>query len=158
MKKIVYAFCLLVFVFGVGMVYRAEVVADNNRVIAEFQNEVPRECFFEEDSSALTAEAIANLDAQIAWMKKHPQYSFLVRGFAAKAEDENDTSAEYALMLGERRTMAVREYLIANGIAVERINTISFGQNADPSRPAEAKDRAKIRRTETVLEAPEGVE
>lgn len=155
MKRIVYAFCLLVFVFGGAMIYRSGVVADNSRIIGEFQQNLPRECYFEENSSALSEDCINVLNEQVAWMNKHPQYSFVVSGFAARAENGEDVSDEdtrdYALALGERRATMVKQYFIAQGIEANRISTVSFGLNAE-NDDAEARDRAKIRRTKTQLE------
>ena len=154
MNKIVYAFCLLIFVFGVSMVYRSRVVADNSRIIIDFQQIVPKECYFEENSSALTEDCIYVLNEQIKWMKKYLQYSFVVRGFAARAENGVDASEDetrkYALHLGNRRADMVKNYLIAQGIDKDRIQTVSFGLNADTNE-IEAKDRTKIRRTKTQI-------
>lgn len=154
MNRIIYAFCLLVFVFGAAMVYRSGVVADNSKIITEFQQRVPRECYFEENSSALSEECIVVLNEQTAWMKKHLQYSFVVSGFAARAENGEDVSEEetrdYALHLGDRRAEMVKNYLIAQGIDEARISTVSFGLNAE-SGESKAMDRAKIRRTKTQL-------
>jgi len=41
--------------------------------------------------------------------------------------DERGTN-EYTLALGERRATAVRDYLVAAGIAADRIRTISYGE------------------------------
>lgn len=154
MNKIIYAFCLFVFIFGGAMIYRSGVVADNSQIITEFQQRVPQECFFEENSSALTADCISVLNEQAAWMKKHWQYSFVVRGFAAKAENGEEISDEevhdYALSLSERRAKMVANYMIAQGIDEMRISTVAYGLNADTA-DAEARDRAKIRRTKTQL-------
>ncbi|MFI5339649.1 MAG: OmpA family protein, partial [Candidatus Methylomirabilales bacterium] len=41
--------------------------------------------------------------------------------------DERGT-AEYNLGLGERRAKAVKDYLVAAGVAADRIATISYGK------------------------------
>ena len=79
--------------------------------------------FFDTDQSSLSAEARNSLDNQAAWLNQYTTYSVVVEGHA----DERGTR-EYNLALGERRANAVRSYLIANGVAANRITTISYGK------------------------------
>ena len=57
------------------------------------------------------------------FLLKYPDFSVRVEGHA----DERGTN-EYNLALGERRANAAKRYLMALGIAEERILTISFGE------------------------------
>ena len=43
--------------------------------------------------------------------------------------DERGTR-EYNMALGERRANSVRDYMVANGIASFRIETVSYGEEA----------------------------
>ncbi len=83
--------------------------------------------YFAFDSAELSPEARATLEKQAEWLKHHPSVRVIVEGHA----DERGTR-EYNLALGERRANAVKSYLVALGIAPERIETISYGKE----RPA----------------------
>jgi peptidoglycan-associated lipoprotein len=83
--------------------------------------------FFAVDQSDLTAEAKSTLDRQAAWMKKYNGVRVVVEGHC----DERGTR-EYNLALGERRAMAVKNYLVASGVDADRIDSISYGKE----RPA----------------------
>jgi peptidoglycan-associated lipoprotein len=83
--------------------------------------------FFGFDSSELTSEARNRVERLAAWMQQNPDVALTIEGHA----DERGTR-EYNLALGERRANAVRQYLIALGIAPSRLGTISYGKE----RPA----------------------
>ena len=76
--------------------------------------------FFETDSSELTPQSRATLDKQAQWLNNYSQYGqFTVEGHA----DERGTR-EYNIALGARRAQTVRDYLIAHGVAANRMRTI----------------------------------
>jgi peptidoglycan-associated lipoprotein len=80
--------------------------------------------FFETDSSDLTPQSRATLDKQAQWLNTYSQYQqFTIEGHA----DERGTR-EYNLALGARRAQTVRDYLIARGVAANRMHTISYGK------------------------------
>ena len=79
--------------------------------------------YFDFDSSALTNNAKEALDTQVKWLKKHEKVDVVVQGYC----DERGTR-EYNLALGERRANAIKSYLVSNGIAANRISTISYGK------------------------------
>jgi peptidoglycan-associated lipoprotein len=79
--------------------------------------------FFETDSVELTSQSRSTLDRQAEWLNKYPRMAFTVEGHA----DERGTR-EYNIALGARRSTAVRDYLIARGVAASRIRTISYGK------------------------------
>ena len=58
--------------------------------------------FFEFDSSELTVDAQATLDAQAAWLMQYPDTNITVEGHA----DERGTR-EYNLALGDKRAFSV---------------------------------------------------
>ena len=78
--------------------------------------------YFAFDSSALTDDARAAVDAHIAVLLTNEQ-SVRLEGHT----DERGTR-EYNLALGERRANAVRDYMVANGVPSYRIETISYGE------------------------------
>jgi peptidoglycan-associated lipoprotein len=95
--------------------------------VEEFTQSVGDRVFFGFDRYDLTAEAQAQLQKQATWLKTYPQYRFVIEGHC----DERGTR-EYNLALGERRATAVKNYLVALGIDVGRMQTISYGKE----RPA----------------------
>ena len=79
--------------------------------------------FFGFDTAVLDPEARRTLDRQAEWLRLFPEVALVLEGHC----DERGTR-EYNLALGERRAHAVREYLIAQGIAPSRLRTISYGK------------------------------
>ena len=79
--------------------------------------------FFDTDRFDLTPAAREALTKNAAWLQKHLTISILVEGHC----DERNTR-EYNLALGERRASAVRDYLVFLGIAPQRIQIISYGE------------------------------
>jgi peptidoglycan-associated lipoprotein len=78
--------------------------------------------YFEYDSSTLTPAAIDAVNAHIAALQGSDS-SIRLEGHT----DERGTR-EYNMALGERRGNSVRDYMVANGIATHRIETVSYGE------------------------------
>jgi peptidoglycan-associated lipoprotein len=78
--------------------------------------------YFDYDSSNLKPQAQAALDAHIALLRTN-QRSVRLEGHT----DERGTR-EYNMALGERRANSVRDYMVVNGIASHRIETVSYGE------------------------------
>ncbi len=83
--------------------------------------------FFGFDRYDLTDEAQAVLVRQAAWLKQWPKNKLVIEGHA----DERGTR-EYNLALGERRAAAAKNFLLAQGVTTDRLETISYGKE----RPA----------------------
>jgi peptidoglycan-associated lipoprotein len=75
------------------------------------------------DQAVIRPADARTLDASAAWLKANPNQLVLIEGHC----DERGTS-EYNLALGDRRARAAQNYLVAQGIAAERITMISFGK------------------------------
>ncbi len=90
---------------------------------SDFSQNVGNRVLFPTDSSTLTPEAKAILRAQAKWLQQYPHYIVTIEGHA----DERGTR-EYNLGLGARRAMAVKNFLVSQGIAAHRIKTISYGK------------------------------
>ncbi len=82
-----------------------------------------KDVFFDFDKSNVRDDQKAALTANVAWLKSNSGVKLTVEGHC----DERGT-AEYNLGLGERRAKAVKDYLVAAGIAANRIATISYGK------------------------------
>tara|TARA_B100000963_G_scaffold193546_1_gene168430 strand:+ start:1897 stop:2391 length:495 start_codon:yes stop_codon:yes gene_type:complete len=79
--------------------------------------------FFEFDSSELTVDAQATLDAQAAWLMQYPDTNITIEGHA----DERGTR-EYNLALGDKRAFSVYSYLAQAGIDTNRMEYVSWGK------------------------------
>lgn len=98
--------------------------------------------YFEFDSSTLTPEAINTLDAHIA----------ALQGIDSNVRLEGHTdergTREYNMALGERRANSVRDYMVANGIATYRIETVSYGEERPIGYGSGESNWAQNRRVE----------
>ncbi|MDA9194294.1 peptidoglycan-associated lipoprotein Pal [Alphaproteobacteria bacterium] len=94
---------------------------------AEKLAQVGNSVYFGFDSSELTGKAQAILDRQAAFLNVNPTMVVIIEGHA----DERGTR-EYNLALGDRRAVAVRDYLLAKGLNAARVRTVSYGKE----RPA----------------------
>lgn len=113
---------------------------------AYFQQAIGDRVLFEVDQSNLTPVGQATLDGQAGWLQQNSDYQAVIEGHA----DEQGTR-EYNVALGARRANAVREYLISQGVASNRLKVVSYGKE----RPIEVCSAeacyAKNRRAVTVL-------
>ena len=102
---------------------------------AAFVNE---DVHFAFDSFLLNAEAERILEQKAAWLQDNADASVQIEGHC----DERGTSA-YNLALGERRANAVQQYLTVLGVDVDRLSTISYGeeQPLDPGHDEAAWSR-----------------
>ena len=78
---------------------------------------------FDFDKSVLRPDAIDALSNNTTWLKENADTFILIEGNA----DERGT-AEYNLALGDRRAKSAMDYLEANGIAKDRLSTVSYGK------------------------------
>jgi len=105
--------------------------------------------YFDFDRAAVKASERVRVEEVAAYLKGKPGHMVEIEGHC----DERGTE-EYNRALGERRALAVREYLVNLGIQAERIHTISYGED----RPAEIGSNdsawAKNRRGEFILLTP----
>lgn len=79
--------------------------------------------FFEYDSAVLSPEGRRTLERQAEWLRLFPELNITIEGHC----DERGTR-EYNLALGERRSTAARDYLIAFGMNPSRLRTTSYGK------------------------------
>ena len=115
-------------------------------LVADFERNVGDRVHFAYDRSVITKDAHATLLRQSEWLKAHGQINVTVEGHC----DDRGTR-EYNLALGERRAAAAAKALEANGVAMPKIETVSYGKE----RPAVIGDNeaswSKNRRGVTAL-------
>lgn len=98
--------------------------------------------FFATDQSNLDGSARATLRNQAAWLNQNAAIRLTIEGHA----DERGTR-EYNLALGARRANAVRDFLISEGVAGSRLQTISYGKERPVSLCSEESCWSKNRRS-----------
>ena len=84
--------------------------------------------YFDFDRATIKPSETGKIDEVVKYLQGNPTHAMQIEGHC----DERGTE-QYNLSLGERRALAVREYLVTAGIQADRVFTISYGE----SRPAE---------------------
>jgi len=122
----------------------AQSAGDAQTARDQFEN---NDILFEYDSAALLPEAQSILMEKSEWLQNHPQASIIVEGHT----DERGTVA-YNLALGDRRAESARAFLLELGVNVDRIRTVSYGEErpVDPNHDEAAW--TKNRRVHFVIE------
>lgn len=105
-----------------------------------FQSGGEPRVFFGYDQYDLSPEARDVLRRQANWMKIYDTSTAVIEGHA----DERGTR-EYNLALGARRADSVKAFLVSQGIAPNRLRTLSYGKerpiDARPSESGWARNR-----------------
>jgi outer membrane protein OmpA-like peptidoglycan-associated protein len=101
------------------------------RVVIEFDP-----VYFDFDRFNLRPDALATLKATITTLRNNPQIRVTIEGHT-----DGIGTAEYNLGLGNRRATSVFNYLVDNGIAADRMQTTTYGEE----RPAATNDTAEGR-------------
>jgi peptidoglycan-associated lipoprotein len=96
--------------------------------------------FFPYDQATLSGSEKEKLDGNVAWMKRNSSTKLTIEGNC-----DQRGSNEYNLSLGERRANAVKKMMVSEGIAANRLSTVSFGEEKPlvqgDSESAMAKNR-----------------
>jgi len=114
----------------------------------DFTVNVGDRIFFDTDSSIIRSDAQGILARQAQWLNQYRQYAIVIEGHA----DERGTR-EYNLALGARRAAATRDFLIARGVAANRLRTISYGKERPVAVCDDISCWSQNRRAVTVLNA-----
>ncbi len=113
---------------------------------AYFQQNVGDRVLFAIDQSTLSEEGRLAVLSQANWLMANPAFTAVIEGHA----DEQGTR-EYNLALGARRANAVQELLVSQGVAANRISTVSFGKERPIQVCSEESCYTQNRRAVTVL-------
>jgi peptidoglycan-associated lipoprotein len=115
---------------GMSARQRAELTKEEKAAIEAGLQDV----FFGYDQWALTDSGMEALNLDAQWLKDHPGAVMKVEGHC----DERGT-ADYNIVLGEKRAKTARGYLIESGVAPKQVAIVSYGK-ARPfcSDPAES--------------------
>jgi len=107
--------------------YNGAVIVDNSSAVITGAENLQAVVYFGFDSSEITSQAASVLNQHAGLLSSNPAAGVVIAGHT----DERG-SREYNIALGERRAQAARNYLAAQGVAVNNIRVISYGEE----RPA----------------------
>jgi len=99
--------------------------------------------FFDFDMAVLKPESFPELNRIVSLMNERPSMTVEIAGHTDATGPES-----YNLSLSERRAKAVSAYLAGKGIAVNRVETVFFGESKPIETNATREGRQKNRRVE----------
>lgn len=99
--------------------------------------------YFDFDQSDIKSESKTMLRTHASYLSTNSGASVVLEGFA----DDRGT-VEYNLALGERRAVAVRRFLMANGASADQISVVSYGEERPVAFGQNEASWAKNRRVE----------
>lgn len=102
--------------------------------------------YFNFDSADLSEDSRSTLSKNAEYLSKQQSVKIRIEGNC----DERG-SDDYNMALGERRAKAAKDYLVNLGIAADRINTISYGEEKPVDQGHDEAAWAKNRRDEFVV-------
>lgn len=104
--------------------------------------------YFAFNSASLNSSTRAALQANAEFLKNNEGVEVQVEGHC----DERG-GVQYNLALGEKRAMAVKQYLVSMGVNSSRVSTISFGKERPISFGHDESSWSKNRRANFVVTA-----
>jgi len=102
--------------------------------------------YFDYDKSEIKADAKAILEKKAAWLRANPSYKVKIEGNC----DDRGTN-DYNLALGDRRAKSAQKFLNALGISMDRMSTISYGEEKPTCTEKNEKCWSKNRRDDFKL-------
>ncbi len=99
--------------------------------------------YYDYDKSDLKPEARATLDAKLPLLRANANVRIRIAGHT----DERGSDA-YNIALGQRRAAAAKRYLVDQGIAADRIDVVSFGEDRPAAMGSDESAWSRNRRAE----------
>jgi peptidoglycan-associated lipoprotein len=87
-----------------------------------FTKEV-QDAFFDYDKASIRDDARSALSKTAEFLGSYPRIAIVIEGHC----DERG-STEYNVALGDQRSDAAKDFLVSQGVAVDRIQTVSYGK------------------------------
>jgi OOP family OmpA-OmpF porin len=106
-------------------------------------NSFAQAILFKLESASFESGVTDMIDGMLAIMNEYPQAEFAIKGFT-----DNSGSVSGNLKLSNSRANAVKDYLIANGIAAARLTAAGFGQDSPIASNKTRAGRVQNRRVE----------
>lgn len=101
---------------------------------------------FDFDRFNLRPDALKILNDAVAKLQVNPDLNVTIEGHC-----DSIGTVEYNLALGERRANVVRDYLVSRGIGVNRMRTVSYGEERPIADNSTAGGRAMNRRAHLMV-------
>lgn len=146
LKKLLAASCTVILLAGCAGSKKGMSSNIDTSLTADFERNVGDRVYFDYDKSTLRHDAQATLHRQADWLKGHAKVNVMVEGHC----DDRGTR-EYNLALGERRASAATKFLESHGVAMTRVETVSFGKDRPAALGTGEEVWSKNRRSVTVL-------
>jgi len=105
-----------------------------------------KDVYFEFDSTELAAVAEETLKQNAAWLNSNPKARVEIEGHC-----DDLGSDEYNLALGAKRAQSAKDFLVAQGVAADRLVTISYGKEAPACYEQSEECRVQNRRARFVI-------
>jgi outer membrane protein OmpA-like peptidoglycan-associated protein len=99
--------------------------------------------FMETNSDNLQSASLAQLDELASILKRYDQANLLIEGYT---DSQGDDAAN--MVLSQKRTEAVKTYLMGRGIMESRLKAVGYGEAKPIADNKTAAGRAKNRRVE----------
>jgi outer membrane protein OmpA-like peptidoglycan-associated protein len=101
---------------------------------------------FETDKSTLRHEHFAALNSIVEYLVLHPERSVKISGHT-----DNTGNEQHNLALSKRRALVVAQYLVNNGVDIERVETFGLGSAQPLENNLTDEGRKKNRRVELLI-------
>jgi len=111
-----------------------------------FTKVIGQTILFDIDNTDLNESARYILTSQAVWLIENNKYKIIINGYT----DELGTRG-YNLALGAKRSAAVRDFLVLNGVDEVRIKTSTFGKERPLKICSSEKCYSANRRTVTTI-------
>lgn len=105
-----------------------------------------KDIYYQFDSVDLDAEAQTILKKNAEWLMANPKVRVEVEGHC-----DDIGAAEYNLALGAKRAQVAKDFLVQEGVAPDRLVTISYGKEAPACFEPTHECRVKNRRARFVM-------
>jgi OOP family OmpA-OmpF porin len=113
------------------------------KALLDFIGDENSKIFFKADSSSINEAGSALVNQLVALLNQYPNASVTIGGHAS-----SDGSSAYNQKLSEKRANAVRDAVIAAGIAAGRVDAKGFGEDQPVDTNNTRAGRAKNRRVD----------
>lgn len=114
---------------------------------------ITKKIHFEFDKAVIRPISFRILDAVVDIMKQNPD----IRKVRVEGHTDAKGSDAYNIKLSQRRSNAVRDYLISHGIEADRLVAVGYGETRPVADNGTAEGRARNRRVEFTILEQEGV-
>jgi peptidoglycan-associated lipoprotein len=91
--------------------------------LEELFNKEVQDAYFDYDKASIRDDARSALAKTAEFLRSYPQVAIMIEGHC----DERG-STEYNVALGDRRSDAAKDFLVSQGVATDRIQTVSYGK------------------------------